>query len=932
MDFQSYTGNTEISVLDDLYQQFLQDPASVGEQWRHFFEGFDLAQKQYRVKPGAPAIHSDEFKVLDLIRNYRERGHYFTRTNPVRTRRKYTPTLDPENFGLQASDMDREFEAGHELGLGRATLRKIIETLQATYCQSVGVEYMYIRSVEVVRWIREQMESVRNTPRFSKKLKQQILESITRAVGFEKFIHKKFPGYKSFSLEGGEALIPAMEAVIERAASLDYQEFVIGMSHRGRLNVLANILHKPYGAIFKEFEGLEFEETSLLGDVKYHLGHSSETHTSGGRNIRLTLSPNPSHLEAVDPVVGGIARSMADHEYEGNPDRVLPLLIHGDAALAGQGIVYETVQMSELPGYRSGGTIHLVVNNQLGFTTNYLDGRSAVYCTDVAKIIQSPIFHVNGDDVEAVVYTALMALEFRHRFHKDVFIDILCYRKYGHNESDEPRYTQPTLYKIIEKHPNPLELYREQLLTQGVISQEDFEAGLRSFNQQLEQGLTDYQHAKKTSISDFLARRWHHLRKSQSEDFLTSPDTFVSRETFNEVLNALCTLDPGKNFFRKIIALQEERKKMPEENRIDWALAELLAFGTLLKEGFPVRLSGQDVKRGTFSQRHAVFTVEDTEEEYIPLNNLSGAPFTVYNSLLSEYGVLGFEFGHAWAAPDSLTLWEAQFGDFMNGAQVQIDQFIAAAEEKWNVSNGLVMLLPHGYEGQGPEHSSARIERFLASCAHENLQVVQCSTPANYFHVLRRQLHRPFRKPLIVFTPKSLLRHPHCVSATEAFTQGRFLEVIPDAGADPEKVRRVLFCTGKVFYDLHQAREQKERKDVAIIRIEQLYPFPQQQIDQILEQYPQASEWLWVQEEPANMGAWSFILRRFHHLPLLLVARPDSGSPATGSSRLHKLRQQKIIDKAFGEGCCERRSEECHMLCAQDEANFLLKMKKEQKP
>jgi len=931
MDFQSFTGNTEISVMDTLYQQYLEDPSSVEAPWRHFFEGFDFAQKKFPQKPGEASGLSEEFKVLELIRAYRERGHYFTKTNPVRTRRKYSPNLDIENFGLGANDLDKEFAAGSELGLGKASLKKIIEFLQQTYCQSIGVEFMYIRNVEVVQWIRSRMEADRNTPHFSKKVKTQILGSITRAVGFEKFLHKKFPGFKSFSLEGGEALIPALETVIERAAFLEYKEFVMGMSHRGRLNVLANILHKSYGAIFKEFDGAGFEEPSLLGDVKYHLGHSADTITSEGKNIHLTLSPNPSHLEAVDPVVAGIVRSVCDHEYQEQFEKVVPILIHGDAALAGQGVVYEMVQMSELPGYRCGGTLHFVVNNQLGFTTNYVDGRSSIYCTDVAKIIQSPIFHVNGDDVEAVAHTALLALEYRHKFHKDVFIDLLCYRKYGHNESDEPRYTQPLLYKIIEQHPNPLEIYLEKLLNEGVISQQNFDELRSGFNASLEQGLFESHKVQKTSISNFLAGKWRHLRTSTPEDFFQSPLTAVNSTILENTADIISALDAGKKFFRKIVALQEDRKKMIPENRVDWAMAELLAFGTLQQEGFPVRLSGQDVKRGTFSQRHSTLTVEDTDEEFVPLKALPGASFSVYNSLLSEYGVLGFEYGYAWASPDTLTLWEAQFGDFLNGAQIVIDQFISVAEEKWNTSNGLVLLLPHGYEGQGPEHSSGRMERFLSACAHENLQVVNCTTPANYFHVLRRQMHRSFRKPLLVFTPKSLLRNPQCISPSEAFTTGGFQEVIPDSQADPAKVKRVLFCAGKVFYDLDAARQQKGRTDVAIIRIEQLYPFPQKQIDEVLSLFHDASEWLWVQEEPANMGAWPFLLRQFKSKPLLLVARPDSGSPATGSSGIHKLRQQKIIDKAFGEGCCERRTEECHMFCANDEANFILKATREKK-
>jgi 2-oxoglutarate dehydrogenase E1 component len=921
MGVLDFLGNSDPSYLEELYRLYKQDPVLVDEQWRLFFEGFDFAQRQYPVKKQVGSGIPEELKVLNMITAYRQRGHYFTKTNPVRARRKYEPSLDHQQFGLSDADLDRRFHAGNELGIGDASLRDIIGFLQQTYCRSIGVEFMYIRNVEVVRWIRERMEGDRNTPAFSRSRKRQILESLTRAVGFEKFLHKKFPGFKTFSLEGGEALIPAMEAVIERAAALDYKEFVIGMPHRGRLNVLANILHKPYAAIFSEFEGGGFEEAHLLGDVKYHLGYSSTTVSASGKPIHLALCPNPSHLEAVNPVVGGIVKALAEREYQGSLQKALPFLIHGDAAVAGQGIVYEIMQMSELPAFRTGGTIHFVVNNQLGFTTNYLDGRSSVYCTDVAKVIQSPIFHVNGDDIEAVVHVALLAMEYRHRFGKDVFIDLLCYRKYGHNESDEPRFTQPLLYKLIEKHPNPLEIYREQLREENSIGQNEFDRLLGDFTQGLENGLFESKRSSLSSIRNFLEEHWKHLVSSTDDDFASSPNTGIDPKTLIEISRAISSLPADKTFFRKIVQLQEERGAMLENDRVDWAMAELLAFGSLLREGFPVRLCGQDVERGTFSQRHAVLKVEDSEEEYIPLEKLHAdqAPFAVYNSLLSEYGVLGFEYGYALANPNGLTLWEAQFGDFMNGGQIIIDQFLCAAEEKWNVWNGLVMLLPHGYEGQGPEHSSGRMERFLAACAGNNLQVANCTTPANYFHLLRRQLHRGFRKPLVVFTPKSLLRHPSCVSGITAFTEGGFQEVISDNTVNADTVDRVLLCSGKVFYELQEARENKGRKDVAIVRIEQLYPFPQQQVDTLRLKYPKASEWLWVQEEPANMGAWSFLMRHLKGLAVLLVARPESGSPASGSSKIHKLRQQKIIDKAFGENCCEKRLEECQMYCSRSE-------------
>ncbi len=919
MDPFDFTGNIDAALLDEQYRLFLEDPEKADPQWRLFFSGFEFARREYPQKPTGSGV-PDELKVLNLITAYRQRGHYFTQTNPVRTRRKYEPPLDHQLFGLSDGDLEKTFHAGNQLGIGDARLKDIIAFLRQTYCRSIGVEFMYIRNVEVVNWIRERMEGDRNTPAFSRASKKQILESLTRAVGFEKFLHKKYPGFKTFSLEGGEALIPAMEAIIERAAILDYKDFVIGMPHRGRLNVLANILHKPYEAIFKEFEGGGFTESHLLGDVKYHLGYSSTTSTASGKSIQLSLSPNPSHLEAVDPVVGGLARAMAEQDHQGDLKKVLPFLIHGDAALAGQGIVYEIMQMSELPAYHCGGTIHFVVNNQLGFTTNYLDARSSVYCTDVAKIIQSPIFHVNGDDIEAVVHVALLAMDYRHRFGKDVFIDLLCYRKYGHNESDEPRFTQPLLYSIIEKHPNPLEIYRSKLLEEKSLTPSAVQESSEDFSQKLEEGYFESKRAASSGIRNFLQNRWKEFRAGTDEDFFSSPPTAPDLKSLESIHTILSSLPEGKTFFKKVLQLQRERSLMLAEDRVDWAMAELLAFGSLIMEGYTVRMSGQDVERGTFSQRHAVLKEENSEAEYIPLDHLKPGEqaFRIYNSLLSEYGVLGFEFGYAWASPHTLCVWEAQFGDFVNGAQIISDQFICAAEEKWNVWNGLVMLLPHGYEGQGPEHSSGRIERFLAACAGNNIQVANCSSPANYFHLLRRQLHRDFRKPLVVFTPKSLLRHPQCISPAAEFTEGGFREVICGESS-PEKVRRILFCTGKIFYELEQARQEQNREDTVIVRIEQLYPYPSAMIEDILRRFPADARCVWVQEEPANMGAWSFMLRHFRGRDLLLVARPESGSPAGGSSQIHKLRQQKIIDKAFGGNCCEHRDEECRMLCSRDE-------------
>lgn len=922
MEKHSYLSNAEPGAIEQLYEQYLKNPELVDSGWQRFFEGFEFARQSF-VKPvaGDPLVPK-EFKVINLINTYRQRGHLFTRTNPVRQRRQYTPTLDLENFGLAESDLDTLFEAGSEIGIGKSSLRNIIAHLQQTYCQSIGAEYVYIRTREVFGWLKTRMESSLNTPAFNAGEKKTILRKLARAVFFEKFIHRKFTGQKRFSLEGAESLIPALHSVIEYGSELGVQEFVLGMAHRGRLNVLTNVMQKSYQDVFNEFLNKEYEDESVMGDVKYHLGYTSVYTNEKGKTSMLSLCPNPSHLEAVSPVVEGIVRSRIDREYHGDFDKIIPILIHGDASIAGQGIVYEVLQMSGLPGYKTGGTIHLVINNQIGFTTNYLDSRTSTYCTDVAKTVQSPVFHVNGDDVEALAFTIRMAMEYRATFHKDVFIDLLCYRKYGHNEGDEPRFTQPLLYKIIEKHPDPYKIYSEKLIAEGVITKEEALEVEFEFNALLENELAASHEARKSKLYSFFEHQWKGIRKSTPEDFHQSPDTAITMETLMRIGRRITEKPQGKILFRKMERLMDERREMLENSgKLDWAMGELLAYGTLLDEGIPVRLSGQDSQRGTFSHRHSVLTLEDSEERYVPLNQISDqqANFEVYNSPLSEYGVLGFEYGYALASPHALTIWEAQFGDFNNGAQTIIDQYISSAEEKWKVMNDLVMLLPHGYEGQGPEHSSARLERFLTLCADYNMQIANCTTPANFFHLLRRQLHRDIRKPLIVFTPKSLLRHPKCVSHFSDFVKGGFREVIDDAVTDPGKVRRVLLCSGKIYYELLEEREKTERQDTAIIRLEQLFPFPEKQLHEVLTTYPLAETFVWVQEEPANMGAWTFISRRLPSLNLLLVARPESGSPAAGSIHLHNLRQRKIVEKAFGECHCPRSGIICKMICAPKE-------------
>jgi 2-oxoglutarate dehydrogenase E1 component len=901
MDKLSYLGNAELGVVDELYRQYLTDKTSVDPTWQQFFEGFEFARRNYEDSGEIPSQVRKEFNVINLINGYRSRGHLFTQTNPVRERRKYLPTLDIQNFALETADLETVFHAGTQIGIGPAKLSDIIAHLKQTYCRSIGAEYMYIRNPEIVQWLQERMESSRNTPKFSIEEKKTILSKLNQAVVFENFLHTKFVGQKRFSLEGGETLIPAMDTLMEHGADLGIEDYVIGMAHRGRLNVLANILNKTYEDIFTEFEGALTEDAAYDGDVKYHMGYSSDQLSNNGKPVHISLTPNPSHLEAADPVVEGISRAKIDHRHKGDNSKVCPILIHGDAAVAGQGIVYEVIQMSQLDGYKTGGTVHIVVNNQVGFTTNYLDARSSVYCTDVAKVVLSPVFHVNGDDVEAVAFVAQLAIEFRQKFKRDVFIDLLGYRKYGHNEGDEPRFTQPVLYKAISKHPNPREIYVKKLEEQG-----DIEAALakdmeREFKDQLQGKLNMAKQTEKAKITSFLEGQWKGLRMGADVDFENSPSTGFDQKTLLEIAEKISQLPADKKFFNKIESIFKDRQAMIGKDAFDWAMGELLAYATLLHEGHQVRFSGQDVERGTFSHRHAVVKVEDSEEEYIPLNNIKAgqAQLDIFNSHLSEYGVLGFEYGYSMAAPSTLTIWEAQFGDFFNGAQIIIDQFLSCAEYKWRRMNGLVLLLPHGYEGQGPEHSSARIERFLQLCAENNMQVINATSPAQQYHALRRQLKRDFRKPLICFTPKKLLRYPSCTSTLADFAKGKFQEVIDDAQVKASEVKQIAFCSGKIYYDLAEQREKTGNKDIAIVRIEQLYPFPQKQLDEILAKYKNAKELMWVQEEPENMGPWAHVHLRFKNASLKYIGRHEAASPATGYSKKHVKEQQEILDTVF---------------------------------
>jgi len=917
MDKFSFTGNAEIDSIDKLYEQYKSNPDSIDIQWQKFFEGFEFAKKNFPVSNHAGEVFDKEFKVINLIEGYRKRGHLFTKTNPVRTRRKYTPTLAIANYGLEKTDLDTVFQAGKNIGIGPATLQEIIEHLETTYCQSIGVEYMFIRNPEIIRWLQNKMELDKNVPTFTPEERKNIYYHLKHAVGFENFIHKKFIGQKRFSLEGAESLIPALDAVIEKGAELGIEEFIIGISHRGRLNVLANILEKPAEDIFAEFLGEEYDEEITLGDVKYHLGYGNTITTDKGKKVRLNLAPNPSHLEAVGPVVQGIAKAKIWSKYQHDYDKLAPIIIHGDAAIAGQGVVYETIQMSQLKGYRTGGTIHLVINNQVGFTTNYLDARSSTYCTDIGKVIKAPIFHVNGDDVEALIYTIQLALEYRYTFHTDVFIDILSYRKYGHNEGDEPRFTQPLLYKEISKHANPRDIYSQYLIEKNICSKDDIKKSENEYNNLLEGKLELARKSEKLHIKQFLVEDWQKFHHAELKEFDASPDTGLEKKTLKEIARKLNNPPNDLKIFKKAEKLLGDRNKMIENNKLDWAMAELLAYGTLVNEGHPVRLSGQDSERGTFSHRHSALTIEDSDQKYIPLKHISEnqAPFHVFNSPLSEYGVLGFEYGYAMAVPDGLNIWEAQFGDFNNVAQVIIDQYISSAEEKWGLMNGITLLLPHGYEGQGPEHSSARMERFLSLCANNNMQIVNATTPSNFFHVLRRQVHRDFTVPLIIFTPKSLLRHPKCISTLDDLSIGKFKEVIDDDNIIVNEVRRVVFCTGKIYYDLLAKKEEYDAKDIALVRVEQLHPWPEKQIQKIIEKYSNTKRWIWIQEEPENMGAWRYIKEKFTDINIQVVARLASGSPAVGLNKLHLLGQNEIIGKIFKKCTCELKNKYCGLQC-----------------
>jgi len=912
MDRYTYISNAHGAYIEELYKAFLEAPESIDPSWQRFFEGFEFSLnfREDVIKTNGDDAYDQfavedsvrETRVRELIHGYRTRGHLKSDTNPIRPRRSHKIFLDLQDFGLSEADLSEEFEVGNRIGIGKTSLRNILQTLKKAYLGPIGFEYMYIRNLEILDWFKHKVERefVNFTPAIEEK--ERILVKLNEAVVFENFLHTKYIGQKRFSLEGGENVIPALDLIINQAAGDKVKEVNIGMAHRGRLNVLANIMGKTYEEIFSEFEGNRTPDLSYgYGDVKYHLGYNSEIKTNSGKSIYLKLSPNPSHLEAVDPIVLGYIRGQIDDEYAGKEEKALPILIHGDAAIAGQGIIYEITQMTNLPGYKLGGSIHIVINNQVGFTTDYDDARSSIYCTDIAKTIDAPVLHINGDDPEAIIFGAKLAVEYRQTFNKDIFLDILCYRRHGHNESDEPKFTQPKLYNLIAKHPNPREIYTKRLIERKDLDSELAKSMDKEFRSQLQDRLNLVKQHPLPYKPQKIEEEWKLMKKPGLKAFDKSPNTGISANTVNLIAKALTQLPESFQPLRQIDRLIKEREiNFFKKKSLAWADAELLAYGSLLLEKVIVRMSGQDVKRGTFSHRHSMVFDAETNEVFCFLCNIKAGQekFRIFNSPLSEYGILGFEYGYAMATPNALVVWEAQFGDFANGAQVIIDQFIASAESKWHRMNGIVLLLPHGYEGQGPEHSSARPERFLQLAAENNMIIANITTPANFFHLLRRQVTWNFRKPCVVMSPKSLLRHPEVISPISEFTKGHFMEVIDDNYATKSKIRRIIFCSGKVFYDLKKEQETKKIKDIAIIRLEQLYPFPERQLAQVLKQYPKTDK-VWLQEEPENMGARDFILRTVKDKMDRVISRKASASPATGFMKVHQEEQKEIIKAAF---------------------------------
>ncbi|RYF96663.1 MAG: 2-oxoglutarate dehydrogenase E1 component, partial [Chitinophagaceae bacterium] len=900
--------------IEGLYNDYLSNPESVDPELKKFFEGFDFAMSQGNGTANGTAVSAHagadgstdwkkEVAAYRLILGYRNKGHLVALTNPIRTRKDRGANIDLSFYGFTEADLDKTFNAGNMIGLGVTTLRNIVNHLQKCYASHVGIEFKYISDQKKIDFLTNEMEKNFTSP-ISLEKKERILEKLNQGVMFEKFLHTKYIGQKRFSLEGGETTIPALDAIINTATEHGVQEVVIGMAHRGRLNVLANIMGKTYEEIFSEFEAKILpDQTMGSGDVKYHKGFSSEMSMPSGKNIYLKLCPNPSHLEAVDPVVVGFARAKADVLYNSDYDKILPILIHGDASIAGQGIVYEVLQMSGLEGYYTGGTIHFVINNQIGFTTDFDDARTGDYCTSIAAMVQAPVLHVNGDDPEAVVKCVEIATRYRQEFNSDIFIDMVCYRRHGHNEGDDPKFTQPKLYALIDKHANPREVYTNYLIENGEKDAKEMAMGMeKKFWADLQERLDEIKQNPLPYRFQQPEIAWRSLRKATEADFKSSPATAINADDFKKIFDALMIWPDDFKPLKKIEKILQDKVKLyKEEGKLDWATGELLAYGSLLLEGKDVRMSGQDIRRGTFSHRHAVLRDEESDKAYSRLSNIPGAKgkLRIFNSFLSEFGVLGFEYGYAMANPDALVIWEAQFGDFANSAQITIDQFISAGEQKWNRMNGVTMMLPHGYEGQGPEHSSARMERFLQMCAELNMVCVNITTAANLFHALRRQIAWPFRKPLIIFSPKANLRHPGTYSREEEFTSGQFKEVIDDAFIEnAEEVKTVLFCSGKIYYDLAERQAKDNRKDIAIVRLEQIYPLPVDQLEALYNKYSK-STWFWVQEEPLNMGAASFLQMNLKSINYGVISRQPSAATATGYAKVHAQEQAEIIDTAF---------------------------------
>jgi len=954
IDKDNFLSGTNAGFVAQIYGRYVQDPHGVDESWRAFFDEIgddapavlaelrgaswapDIRELQrdgsltaeeaiatLAEKAAAPSANGavraatlDSIRALMLIRSHRVRGHLMAKLDPLSLGKiEDHPELDPKTYGFTEDDWNREIFIDNVLGLETATLKEIMRRVRETYCGTIGVEYMHIQDPDKKAWIQERIEAIHNRTQFTEMGKRAILERLIEAEGFEGFLDKKYTGTKRFGLDGGEAAIPALEQILKRGSALGIKEVVIGMPHRGRLNVLANFMDKPYQAIFSEFQGnaANPEDVQGSGDVKYHLGTSSDREFD--RNIvHLSLTANPSHLEAVNTVALGKTRAKQQQYHDRERGKVMCLIMHGDAAFAGQGLVAETLDLSELKGYRTGGTIHFIVNNQIGFTTNPGYSRSSPYCADVGKMVQAPIFHVNGDDPEAVVHVARIATEYRQRFKSDAIIDMFCYRRFGHNEGDEPSFTQPLMYRRIADHPSAREIYANKLIAEGVVTQEEVDGYIADFRKRLEEDF-EASGAYKPNKADWLEGAWTGMELAQGE--ARRGETAVPQGILETVAKALTTVPDGFNIHPKLVRQVKAKQKMIETGEgVDWATAEALAIGSLLVEGFPVRLSGQDSGRGTFSQRHAVWVDQETEARHIPLNHVkpNQPVFEVIDSPLSEAGVLGFEYGFSLAEPKALVMWEAQFGDFANGAQVIIDQFISSSESKWLRMSGLVMLLPHGFEGQGPEHSSARLERYLQLCAEDNMQVCNITEPFNYFHALRRQLHRKFRKPLILMTPKSLLRHKLNRSRLEEFTEGAtFHRVLWDHGeangslAEDKDIRRVVLCSGKVYYDLLKERDDRGIRDVYLLRVEQLYPFPTRALTNELGRFPQA-EIIWCQEEPKNMGGWTFVepwieevlndVDAKHKRPRY-VGRVAAASPATGLLKRHIEQQKALVDDAL---------------------------------